>query len=504
MIKEKPNSYWIDSTEKTNFPKLSEEISVDVAIIGGGMVGITCAFYLKKEGLDVCIIEGKRILEGVTGHTTAKITAQHHLIYDSLIRNFGKEKAKQYADANLWAIEEIDNIINENKVNCDFTRQPAFIYTQSDEYIRKIEREVKAAEDLGIKASFESKLPLPFSTKGAIKFDRQAQFHPRKYLLSLVKKLEEYGILIYENTRMKEIIDEGSYTVITDEGRIKAKYVIIASHFPVYDHLGFYFARMYESRTYALGMKIRQKFPGGMYLSAESPSRSLRSQPIEDGELVLLIGEEHKTGQHKEVSDYYMKLEKFAYDNFDVESIPYHWSTQDCMPLDDIPYIGQIKSGVKNIYVATGFKKWGMTHSTIAGALIRDLIVNRKNLWAELYNPSRFTLKQSIKKFFEINLDVAQEFVSGKLEDPENTLKELKKEEGITIEIEGRKIGVYKDKNEEIYLVDKTCSHLGCELKWNDAEKSWDCPCHGSRFTYTGEVIEGPAVNSLKRLKLTL
>ena len=297
-----------------------------------------------------------------------------------------------------------------------------------------------------------------------------------------------------------DIIDEKPYTVITDEAKIKAKYVIVASHFPVYDSLGFYFARMYESRSYALGMKIKEKFPGGMYLSAESPSRSLRSQPTEDGELVLLIGEEHKTGQHKENIDYYGELRKFAYENYDVVDIPYQWSTQDCMPLDDIPYIGRIKAGVENIFVATGFKKWGMTHSIISASIIKDLIIKQDNPWTKLYDPSRFTLKQSFKQFFEINLDVAQELISGKLEVPENTLKDLKEEQGVIIDIEGRKIGAYKDSKGEIYLVDTTCSHLGCELKWNNAEKSWDCPCHGSRFTYTGEVIDGPAIKALKRL----
>lgn len=502
MIKEKSNAYWIDSTEQTNYPPLSEDISVDVAIIGGGMVGITSAYYLKKEGLRVAVIEAKRILEGVTGHTTAKITAQHHLIYDSLRKKFGEEKAKQYADANLWAIEEIAKIIELNHIDCDFIRQPAYIYTQSDQYIQQIEDEVKAAQNLGIKASFDQDLPLPFSIKGAIKFDNQAQFHPRKYLLPLAEKVIGDGSFIFENTRMKNIEGENPYTILTDHGKITAKYVIVASHFPVYDHFGFYFARMYESRTYALGMRIKEKFPGGMYLSAETPSRSLRSQPYEDGELVLLIGEEHKTGQHKEAAEHYRNLEAFARQNYDVEKISYHWSTQDCMPLDDIPYIGRITSTAENMYVATGFKKWGMTHSTIAGAMIRDQILNKQNPWEEVFNPSRFTPMQSAKKFIEINADVAQEFLTGKLSIPQDTLKDLKEEEGIVIEIEGRRIGAYKDKNQEIYLVDTTCSHLGCELSWNDAEKTWDCPCHGSRFTYTGEVIEGPAVKSLQRLQL--
>lgn len=500
MIKEKSNSYWIASTKETNYPQLTEDISVDVAIIGGGMVGISSAYYLINEGLKVAVIEAKRIIEGVTGNTTAKITAQHHLIYDSLIKQFGEEKAQQYANANLWAIEEIANIIDKNNISCDFTRQPAYIYTQSEEYIKQLEDEVKVAQRLGINASYDTNLALPFSIKGAIRFDNQAQFHPRKYLLPLAEKIVKDGSFIFENTRMKNIEGENPYRIISDNGSITAKFVIIASHFPVYDHFGFYFARMYESRTYALGMKIKEKFPKGMYLSAESPSRSLRSQPYEDGELVLLIGEEHKTGQHKAASEHYRILEEFARENYDVEDILYHWSTQDCMPLDNVPYIGRITSTATNMYVATGFKKWGMTHSIVGADIIRDQIMNRKNPWAEVFDPSRFTSMQSAKKFIEINADVAKELIIGKLKVPQDTLRDLKEEEGVVIEVEGRKIGAYKDNKGEIYLVDTTCSHMGCELKWNDAEKTWDCPCHGSRFTYTGEVIEGPAVKALQRL----
>lgn len=502
MIKEKSKSYWISSTPPTNYPELSQDISVDAAIIGGGMTGIKTAYYLKKEGLKVCLIEARRILEGVTGHTTAKVTAQHHLIYDTLINKFGEEKAKLYADANLWAIEEINKIINENNIKCDFTRQPSFVYAQSDEYIIKVEKEVAAAQRLGINAFYDKELPLPFPIKGAIRFDNQAQFHPRKYLLPLAETISKEGSFIFENTRMKEITGEDPYIIITDKGKITAKHVVIASHFPVHDHYGFYFARMYESRTYALGMKIKEKFPGGMYLSAESPSHSLRSQPYENGELVLLVGEEHKTGHHKEAAEHYRRLEEFANENYNVEKILYHWSTQDCMPLDDIPYIGKITKAANNMYVATGFKKWGMTHSVVAGALIRDIILNKKNSCEEVFNPSRVTLTQSAKRFMQINADVAKELISGKLDIPRDTLNDIKEEEGTTIEIGGRRIGAYKDKNGKVYLVDTTCTHLGCELKWNDAEKSWDCPCHGSRFTYTGEVLDGPAVKPLQRLEL--
>ncbi|MTI66159.1 MAG: FAD-dependent oxidoreductase [Firmicutes bacterium] len=488
------NSYWISSTDETNFSKLNKDINVDVAIVGGGMVGILSAYILKNEGLKVAIIESDKILKATTAHTTAKVTSQHSLIYDKLIKR-GKKQALQYANANETAIHIIKDIIDKEQIDCDFSYRPSFIYTKQDKNIEKIKREVKAAKDLGIKASFVKDIPLPIKIKGALKFENQAQFHPLKFLLPLSYKINKDGSFIFEKTKAIDINKEKNQ-VITDKGIIKAKNIIIASHFPFYDKRGLYFSRLYTERSYVLAIKAKEKFPSAMFINAESPARSLRSQTIGNEELILVIGDNHKTGQGKNTKMHYNNLLKFSKKIFTVKDIPYRWSTQDCMPLDDVPYIGNLTSNTPNIYVATGFKKWGMTTSMVSALIFKELILNGKSKWKEVYNPSRFTPLASFKNFFKENLNVAEKFLLGKIL-PETDKLNLDLGEGKVIERNGEKLGVYKDDDNKLYIVDTTCTHLGCELSWNQAEKSWDCPCHGSRFKYDGEVIEGPAKKQL-------
>lgn len=496
-LPEMSESYWIASTPQPNHPSLDEDINVDVAIIGGGMVGITSAVLLKKEGLSVAIIEADRILQGTTGHTTAKITSQHDLIYDKLINKMGEEKARQYADANEYAIDFISNIVKEKKIDCDFCLKPAYLYTLSDEYIKKIEDEVKAASYLGIKATFEESIPLPFSIKGAVKFDNQAQFHPRKFLLSLAKEIPGNGCYIFEKTRVVDIDEGKKCTIIAKNGKkVIASNIIIASHFPCYDGKGLYFTRMYPERSYVLAIKAKEKFPQGMFINAEEPGRSLRSQIDNNGEIILVGGEHHKTGHGDNTFSHYNNLRNFANEYFTVENILYRWSTQDCMTDDGVPYIGHLTSSTPNIYVATGFAKWGMTNSTVAALILKDLIIKGENPWAPVYNPSRITIKASAEKFVVENADVAKNYISGKLEPLQNNV-EFKNDEAKIIDVESHRAGAYMDEKGLLHIIDTTCTHLGCELQWNDAEKTWDCPCHGSRFTYEGEIVEGPALNPL-------
>ena len=496
-----PQSYWIASTKETQYPALNEDIQVDVAIVGGGMAGITTAYLLKKEGLRVAVLEADRILQGTTGYTTAKLTSQHTLIYDKIKTQMGEELARQYAEANETAIKFVAQLIEDNHIDCDFSWQPAYVFTQSDQYIEKIAKETETASKLGIKASYLEATPLPFSVKAAMRFDGQAQFHPRKYLLALAEEVHGGGSSIYEYTRVVDLQGDGPYTVITHQGKkITAPRVVTASHYPCFDIKGLYFSRIIQERSYILGSKIKEKFPGGMYINAEQPTRSLRFTPYEDGELVLIAGEHHKTGQSKDTMVHYENLRQFAQEIYTLEDIPYRWSTQDCSTLDGVPYTGHLTSGTPNLYVATGFEKWGMTNSTASAMIIRDLIVKGDSPWAPVYNPSRFTPLASAKNFIIENLDVAQEFIAGKLL-PVPDHVEISVGEGKVIELEGQRVGAYRDGEGNLHLVDTTCTHLGCELQWNSAEKSWDCPCHGSRFTIDGDIIEGPTTKPLKTYK---
>jgi glycine/D-amino acid oxidase-like deaminating enzyme/nitrite reductase/ring-hydroxylating ferredoxin subunit len=495
-----PISFWIASTEDTSYPALDSDLKVDAAVIGGGLVGITTAYLLKNEGLKVAVIDAGKIIKGTTGHTTAKITSQHGLIYSKIYQKMGMDMAKLYADANENAIHFISDLVHKKNIKCDLEYKSAYIYTQSDQYIKKIQDETKIASDLGIKASYIEEIPLPFKVKAAVKFEGQAQFHPRKYLLELVKDIEKAGCSIYESTRIMDIKhDDEGVTLITERGNhINAKYAVIASHYPCFDGGGMYFARMYPSMSYVVAAKISEKFPDGMFANAEEPGRSLRSQPIDDGEMILFSGEHHKTGQSDDTLVHYNNLRKFAMENYTVEKILYRWSTQDYETIDGVPYIGTLTSRTKNIFAATGFGKWGMTNSTISAIIIKDLIVSGSNPWEVVYTPSRF-VPSSIGSLIKDNADVAKNLIQGKLETPENDA-DIKNGEAKVVDADGKKAGAYRDDNGNLHIVDNTCTHIGCELKWNSAERTWDCPCHGSRFNYDGEIVEGPAVHKLKHI----
>ena len=497
-FKKTPESYWIASTETTNYPTLNEDINVDILIIGGGFVGISCAYQLLNEGFKIAIIEANKILQGTTGYTTAKVTSQHGLIYNKVQSEMGKELAQQYADANQNAILEIKRISEENNIQCDYVHQPAFTYTQQDKYIKQIEDEIKIATELGIKASYVDEIPFNFPIKAAVRFDDQAQFHPRKYLLALANLVQNQDVQIFENTRAVDIEDDNGYTITTAQGnKITANKVIIASHYPFYNKHGMYFARIYMERSYIVAIKAKEQYPGGMYISEEDPGRSLRSQSYDNGELIFVGGEHHKTGQGKSTVKHYETLIDFANSLYTVEDIPFRWSTQDCMTLDGLPYVGNFTANTPNLYIATGFQKWGMTNSTASSIILKDLIVHGKSPWQDVYNPSRKTIMASAKNFIVENYNVAEQLLDGKLSQLPGDA-DLKPGDAKVLKVDGKRVGVYRDRQGNLHLVNTTCTHMGCELNWNSAEESWDCPCHGSRFTYEGKIISGPAVKPLR------
>lgn len=494
-------SYWIDSTDTTNYPSLQDDINVDVAIIGGGIVGITAGYLLKNKGVNFAILEASQIVQGTSAFTTAKVTSQHNLIYETIKNSSGIEHAKQYADANQSSIGFIEDTINLHKIECDFERLPAYVYTNDDSYIKKIENEAEIASSLGIKAKVTNSLPINIPIKNALVFENQAQFHPRKYLLALANYLSSGSNCVFENTSVLDIEKGNSIVITTREGKkVTASKVIISSHFPCYDGLGLYLARLRPERSYIIAANIKEAFPNSMFISAEKPTRSLRYQNNKGKQLILIGGDGHKVAHGENFSTHYSNLQKFAQDIFKVEDFLYNWSAQDYITLDKIPYVGNLSLSDKNIYVATGFGKWGMTNGTAAARILVDKILSKNNPWEEVYNPSRSLTLRAYKNIVTENFDVAKELVMGKLKSGETKVT-LKIGEGKVVDIDGNKYGAYKDENEVLHLVDVTCTHLGCELKWNDAEKSWDCPCHGSRFSYDGEILEGPATHKLNHYK---
>jgi glycine/D-amino acid oxidase-like deaminating enzyme len=429
------NSIWAE-TALPQFPRLQGDKTTQILIIGGGMAGLLCAFRLKQAGADVLLVEAGRICGGVTQNTTAKITSQHGLIYHKLLHKLGREKAGMYLQANQQAVADFHALCKD--IPCHFESQSAFVYSLDDR--QALEQEVHALHLLGYPAGLKEDLPLPFHTVGAVKFRHQAQFHPLEFAAHIARDLP-----IYENTPVR--VMEGT-TAITDHGRIRAEKVIVATHFPFLNRHSSYFLKLYQHRSYVLALE-NANFPGGMYIGSEENSLSLRAF----GNQLLLGGGGHRTGKQ---GGGWKELSAFAARAYPQAQEIARWATQDCISLDGVPYIGQYSRNTPNLFVATGFNKWGMTGSMVAAKILTNLILEQENPWAEVFSPSRSILKPQLA-------------INGS----ESVLNLLRP----TV---------------------PRCPHMGCALKWNAAERSWDCTCHGSRFAEDGKLLNNPAQKRLK------
>jgi glycine/D-amino acid oxidase-like deaminating enzyme/nitrite reductase/ring-hydroxylating ferredoxin subunit len=499
----KAASYWIESAPGTPYTAPPETVRADVAVIGGGIAGLTTAALLKAAGKTVVVIEAERIARDVTGHTTAKVTALHELCYADLIDRFGMERAQQYADANSAAIGLIEGLAREHGIDCDLVRRPAYTFAWTGHGRKKVLDEVEAAKKLNLPVRFTEDVPLPLHTEGAIVMEDQAQFHPRKYLLGLAKTIPGDGSAIFEGARALALKEGAPISVKTTAGTVQADDAVITTHWPFHDKPGAYYTRMHQSVSYVLGVVLAEPFPDGMFISVGDPDRSLRSQPLEGGgELVLLTGEEHRAGQGGDTRQYYLNLERFIREIYDVREIRYRWMTQDNITVDHVPYIGQLAKETPHVWVATGVKKWGMTHSAVAGRILTDLITGRANPWAEVFDPGRFKPTAAIGEFVAQGANVATQMVEGVFRSEGHHPDRLRPGEGAVMTVHGDKVAAYRDEAGILHTLDPKCMHMGCIVEWDPAEKAWACPCHGSRYSAEGQVIHGPAVYSLKEKEL--
>ncbi len=437
---------------------------------------------------------------GVTENTTAKITSQHGLIYNYLEVTFGSEFARKYLESNEKAIDWIEKIVKRENIECEFERTDNYIYTCKDEYVQRIKDEVETVKGLGLDAELLDKIDLPFEIKLAIKFPNQAKFHPLKYLYKIAQILTSKGAKIYTNSIVQDIQKKKDlYSVKTEGNSIEAKYVVMASHYPIKSFPGFYFLKMYQDRSYAIAIEPHAKIPKGMYISAESPIASFR--PINEN-LLIIGGEDHKTGETgKNLDISYKSLETYAKEIYPSMKVKYKWATQDCVSLDKVPYIGDFSNLMPNLYIATGYKKWGMTTSHVAAQIIRDKILGKENEYEDIYKATRMAPLKNYKEFGNMLKQTTYSLGINKIKMPKYKFEDLKKDTGGVVEYKGEKLGVYKDKDGKVFAVDPYCKHLGCELSWNNLEKTWDCPCHGSRYDYTGKLITEPATENLDRYK---
>jgi glycine/D-amino acid oxidase-like deaminating enzyme/nitrite reductase/ring-hydroxylating ferredoxin subunit len=498
-LSEKHISFWIDSTPETSYPSLDNGISVDVAIIGAGMVGLTAATLLKRAGKTVAVIESKQIATGVSGHTTAKVTSLHQLVYADLIERIGEEKARLYAESNQAAVERVAAFVEEEQIDCDFSRQSAYTFAEPDDELDKVKDEVEAALKLGLSATFVQETSLPFAIAGAIKLDNQAQFHVRKYLLHLAKTILGNGSHLFENTRVEKVDEEGNCCkVVTNRATIHAQDVIVATNLPILDQ-GLFFAKTHPKRSYIIGAPIDPtKAPEGMYIGSGKQSHSIRTTPY-DGRLLLLIGGEgHKVGTVTDTEELYQKLETYARDRFGIDSFAYRWSNQDMVSFDKLPFIGKLTPFHHHIYVATGFSLWGMSKGTMAGMLLSDLILGKDNPYADLYDATRATPFLN-PELIKSGIDVASRWVGDRFKGLQSSsFAEVTQGEGKLLTIDHEKVAAYRDEKGTVHAVSAVCTHLACIVSWNNAEKSWDCACHGSRFSCDGEVLQGPAIKNLE------
>lgn len=498
-LNEHNKSLWVGTTPETDYPQLSGTVHVDVAVIGAGITGLSVASQLKRAGATVAVLEAGRVASGATGYTTAKVSSQHGLMYRDLIDRAGMELAGQYAEANEAAIAEIARQVKELEIDCDFHRGEAHVYSTDVEKLDRIENEVDAARSLGILASFQRDTELPYPIAGAVRFNNQAMFHPRKYSLGLANAIDGDGSHIFEHSRANDVYCDTNCTVTTDTGVVHADHVVMATQIPFLDRGG-YFAKTSPARSYAIALKVNTPVPKNMYISIDWPTRSVRSH-VENGESYLIVGGEgHKVGQEPDTSDRYEALERWAHDQFDVQSVEYRWSAQDYMSVDHVPYIGPITNKDERIQIATGFNKWGMTTGAIAGMILTDTIMGRTSPWSEVFESTRADIRRSAKEFVTENANVAKRFVGDRL----RTLKVpdasgLGVDEGGIVDFNGEKVAAYRDESGELHTVSPICTHLGCQVTWNTGERTWDCPCHGSRFDIDGGVLQGPAIEPLAR-----
>ena len=427
------SSIWDEYERSVRFEPLKESKSADVLIVGGGIAGVLCAYKLKDAGVDCMLVEAKEICGGITKNTTAKITLQHGLIYDKMIKRFGEDKARLYAEAQIRAGGEYARLCQN--VDCDFENKDSYVYSLNDR--RRIEKEVSALKRLGVKAELSEACELPFTVEGAVRVKEQGQFHPLKFLCAIAKDLP-----IYEHTKVVELMP---YKAITNHGVISYKKLIVATHFPILNKHGLYPLKLYQHRSYVIAIRGARNVDG-MYVDESDKGLSFRSY----GDLLLLGGGGHRTGKN---GGCWQELEDFTRKHYKNAEIVGKWATQDCMTLDGAPYIGQYSKHTPDIFVATGFNKWGMTNAMVAADILCNLVRGKASRYAEVFSPSRKMLRPQLAvNAFESALGLLTPTVP-------------------------------------------RCPHLGCALKFNRAEHTWDCPCHGSRFAENGQLIDNPATD---------
>ncbi|MEA3204372.1 MAG: hypothetical protein QOI63_2054 [Thermoplasmata archaeon] len=489
-------SVWIATAPGKRHRALAGDVEVDVAVVGAGIVGVTAAFLLKRAGKTVALLDRQHLVASVTGKTTAKVTSQHGLAYHQLARRFGDEDMRRHAAANQDAIGFAEGLGKELGIASHWTRAPNYVYSTDKGHVEDLRREAEASARLGLPAAFTTDTELPFPVAGAVRFDDQAHFHPREFLLGLAERIPGDGSHVYEDSPVTALEDGDTCTVTTPGGRVRSRSVIVATHIPILDKVS-YTVRMVPKREYGIACPAGQRRIKGMYVSMDDPRRSVRPFAGPDGAMLVFVGETHPEGERAD-EDHIGRLASFARE-FGAGEPAYHWSSQDSYPFDDLPLVGKHSPRAKNTWAATGFRAWGMTQGTVAATLLVDRILGKDNPLAGLYDPfhAKRILKELVApKLVEGTVTAVKQLVGKRL--APGPKGELAPGTG-RVESRGlHKVAVYRDAHGKEHCVSAACTHMGCILAFNPLETSWDCPCHGSRFGVDGQVLHGPATEPLK------
>jgi glycine/D-amino acid oxidase-like deaminating enzyme/nitrite reductase/ring-hydroxylating ferredoxin subunit len=498
-----PHSFWTNFVSKSHYPRLEGTRTVDVAIVGGGITGVTTAYVLKKAGKRVALLEQGEFFEGQSALTTAHLTEVLDTRFYQLIEDFGLESSFLVAEAGRTAIDLIEKIAGQVGGDCAFERVPAVLYSETRSGLTEIFRECEAASELSLECEKLNHVDLPFKTAGGIRFSNQAQFNPLRYLQAMLHEIAGEDCLIFENSRVVEFRDGDPCEISTNEGRVIAKKVVVSTHTPALNRF-FLHTKIAAYRTYALAKKIEGKNPiHGLFWDNEDPYHYIRGQEIDGQNFVLIGGEDHKVGSETNTRKRMRALEDYAQDRFGPVPPPYHWSGQVLESLDGLPYIGR-NALSSNIAVATGFSGNGMTLGTVSAMILSDWILEKDNRWADIFSATRVNPAVSVSEFVAENKDFPVHLIMDRITPADVArLDEIDVSEGKLIKLEGRKLAIYRDEKGTLHPFSAVCPHLGCVVKWNNSESSWDCPCHGSRFDTDGNVLNGPARSGLKPVKIS-
>jgi glycine/D-amino acid oxidase-like deaminating enzyme/nitrite reductase/ring-hydroxylating ferredoxin subunit len=504
-------SIWMKTAEVPEFSKLTEDIRADVCIVGAGISGLTTAYLLAREGKSVVVLEDGEIISGETERTTAHLSNALDDRYFEIERLHGSEGARLACESHTKAIDKIEEIIAAENIDCDFERLDGYLFIPHGEPIDILNRELEATHRVGLtNVQLVERAPIStFDTGPALRFPRQGQFHPLKYLIGLVRAIVRDGGKIFTYTHVDNIEGGDTATITTSNGStVTANAVVVATNTPVNDKVTIH-TKQAPYRTYVIGARIpTNSIPKALYWDTLDPYHYVRLQKVEASnapggnyDLLIIGGEDHKTGQADDIEERYDRLEAWARERFPmIETIQYRWSGQVMEPVDYMAFIGPNPLDSSNVYIATGDSGHGMTHGTIAGILLTDLIQGRANAWTTLYDPSRVTLR-SASEFAKENLNVAAQYTDWITGGDVKSIGDIAPGAGAVLRDGLTKVAAYRDENGQVYQCSAVCTHLGCVVDWNHSEKTWDCPCHGSRFDPYGKVVNGPAINDLEKVE---